>query len=217
MRLSREIFGAKYQTQDLRLAFIGMSNIGKSYTAARLARTDEFNCVEVDSHIQNRLSQTSIRSAAQWMGHPFEAGYSQKSRQYLDIEAELTQELCQRAGNIIIDTTGSVVHLPDNVIKSLKNNALCIYIKANNADISALIQRYMQHPKPTIWGESFKPVSGMSDLESMMACYPQLLAKRAALYENLADITLAAADLTQPGLKDEDILPMIRAGLNKEF
>ena len=42
MKLSRKTFEQKYENGDLRIAFVGMSNIGKSYTAMRLATAFDF-------------------------------------------------------------------------------------------------------------------------------------------------------------------------------
>lgn len=103
-----------------------MSNIGKSYTEALIAKSGGFDCYDVDQEVQNRMGNLSMDKMADWMGHPY---------------AEW----------------------------------LIIYIKASPSDIDALIDRYFQFPKPTIWGEEFKRIDGKSDKQSLLACYPTLL------------------------------------------
>lgn len=210
MLLSAAEFDQKNAQNQLRIALIGMSNIGKSYTAQRIAKADGFECYDVDAQIQAELGKKDMGAMADWMGHPFTDGYAAKAAEYLSLEAELSLAAGHGEGNLVLDTTGSVIHIPDEDIISLNNNYLVIYIKANDADISTLIDRYFKYPKPTIWGDCYHPVAEKPDLDSLLACYPDLLALRAKLYKELADITIEAADLANPDIADKDILPLIR-------
>jgi len=147
------------------------------------------------------------------MGHPFTDGYAAKSAKCLSHEAELSLSANSGEGNLILDTTGSVIHIPDEDLISLNNSYLVIYIKASEADIDTLIDRYFKYPKPTIWGDCYHAIGGKPDLDSLLGSYPNLLALRAKLYAKLSHITIDAADLANPSLSDEDILPLIRSYL----
>ena len=70
MKLTKAEFAERYAKGTLKIAFIGMSNIGKSYTALRLATRYEFNLIEVDKIIWENLGHDSMEAFAQWQGHP---------------------------------------------------------------------------------------------------------------------------------------------------
>ena len=213
MLLSAAEFDQKLAQGQLRIALIGMSNIGKSYTAQRIAKADGFQCHDVDAQIQAKLGISTMGHMADWMGHPFADGYSEKAEKYLRLEANFSLAAAQDKGNLVLDTTGSVVHIPNNGKLSLNNRYLIIYIKANEGDIDTLVKRYFKYPKPTIWGDCFRLIDGKSSMDSLLASYPGLLALRAKLYAKLANITISASDFANPDIADEDILPLIRSYL----
>ena len=70
MKLSSTEFETRYGENRLKIAFVGMSNIGKSYTAARLSKTHNFQLVEIDKLIWNELGQDSMTDFAKWQGQP---------------------------------------------------------------------------------------------------------------------------------------------------
>ena len=70
MDLSKAEFDRRYSNGTLNIAFIGMSNIGKSYTALRLATRYDLNLIEVDKIIWENLGHDSMEAFAQWQGHP---------------------------------------------------------------------------------------------------------------------------------------------------
>ncbi len=210
MLLSAAEFDKKNAQGQLHIALVGMSNIGKSYTALRIARASDFTRYDVDGEIQTKLGKQDMGAVADWMGHPFTDGYATKAAEYLKLEAELSLAASRSAGNLILDTTGSVIHIPMEDLKCLNNNYLIVYIKANVDDINTLIDRYFKYPKPTIWGDCFHKTDGKSDINSILDCYPELLALRAKLYEKLANITIESADLAGANIEDKDILPLVR-------
>ena len=71
MKLTRAEFAKRYAKGTLKIAFIGMSNIGKSYTALRLASRYDFNLIEVDKIIWENLGHESMDAFAKWQGHPY--------------------------------------------------------------------------------------------------------------------------------------------------
>ncbi len=210
MLLSGAAFDKRLANGDLHIALIGMSNIGKSYTARRIAKAKSFAHYDVDALIQEKMGNPSMEAMAEWMGQPYEGGYAQRAAEYLKLEAELTLAANQVCGNQVLDTTGSVIHVSKNTIKTIKSGYLIIYIKAAKADIDMLTKLYFKYPKPTIWGDSFHPNPDLPKQTNVLNCYPDLLKIRATLYAGLADITVEAKDLLNPDLADVDILPMFR-------
>ena len=71
MQLSRLEFEDRYAKNDLRIALIGMSNIGKSFTGQRLAQSFNFNLLEVDKIIWENLGKGSMADFAAWQGQPY--------------------------------------------------------------------------------------------------------------------------------------------------
>ena len=156
MLLSRQEFDQRRADNNLRIALIGMSNIGKSHWTREIASRHGFNAFEVDMAIQKQLSLGSISDAANWMGQPYEEGYSKKAKQYLGIEGEQTLLAGTTSGNLILDTTGSIIHLSGTVQRQIKSAYLIVYLEANNENIQTLISRFSSSPKPLIWGKHYR-------------------------------------------------------------
>ena len=203
-------------TNQLHIALIGMSNIGKSFTSKRIEKAEKFDLYDIDQHIQSALGASSMAALSQWMGQPFDRHYPRKSAEYLAFESTFTLAPLSQKTNLVIDTTGSVVHIMDESKKRLKNKCLTVYMQANQQDIEVLVQRFFTNPKPIIWGDNYTRKSGTSDKDSLLACYPKLLTTRAKLYEQLADISIDAGEFAAPNLADEDILPLIRSHLHQK-
>ena len=198
MNLSPPEVQSRYRRGDLRIALLGMSNIGKSYFAARLVRDFSFQSVEVDQLIQSKLGQGSMDDHANWLGQPYSEGYTVRETKAMQLEGDATKEamdFCQTAGNAVLDAPGSVIYVNDDILKQLKLSFWLIYIEANEDDIERLRKLYVTSPKPLIWKDSFNPSLGKSNKEAVLASYPNLLSQRSKTYESLADITLPAQPL----------------------
>jgi shikimate kinase len=206
MLLTQSEFDERYKRNDLRIALIGMSNIGKSHWARRFNRNFGFTHYEVDDRIQENLSLSSIASSAAWMGHPYDKGYAEKSSEYLKLEEKLTASADDIDGNIILDTTGSVIYLSDEATRNLQDNYLVFYLTARDNDLDRLVKRFKTSPKPLIWGDHFKQIDGKSDEDSMFSLYPSLLEKRDSLYRGLADIEIQARRLGN----QSDLIKIVR-------
>ena len=209
MLIRQTDFDKRRNSSTLRLALVGMSNIGKSYAAHRISQHKEFKKIEIDTLIQKQLGLPGMTDIASWMGFPWQEGYEENARSYLDAEEHLTLA-DYGVGNLVLDTTGSVIHLPKKSVISIKNKYLCVYLKANSKDRHRLKRTYFKHPKPTIWGVHYHKQTGQTEKASLMACYPELLSARERLYEDLADITLSAHTCLKLCRSDGDILELIR-------
>ncbi len=195
MLLSQEQFRENMANNQLRIALIGMSNIGKSHWAQQLASLHGFNVFEVDKVIQEQLGFSSLRETAKWMGHPYGATYNSKSKQYLACESQVTLLANSTKTNLVLDTTGSVIHLGEKTIKEISNKYLVVYLKAGLADIDTLVVRFTSSPKPIIWGDHYKQYDGKTHIDSLALSYPNLLEARAKLYTGFADVVLEVAQL----------------------
>ena len=212
MLLSHQKFEQKYANNDLRIALIGMSNIGKSHWANQISSRHGFKTFEVDMAIQAQLNLNSIGEAANWMGHPYGEGYQEKAKQYLGIEGKQTLRASSLPGNIVLDTTGSVIHLSEPVRKQIHENYLIVYLEANEENIKTLITRFSTSPKPLIWGKYYTEIENASPAESLIKSYPELLKARVEKYENMADVTINIAALKASD--DVDFLNVLRSALD---
>lgn len=206
MKISKAEFDKRYANGTLNIAFIGMSNIGKSYTALRLATRYDFKLIEVDKIIWENLGHDSMEAFAQWQGHPYSEGYQTRETHSISLESAATsQALKNKSKNPLIDTTGSVIYIDDEVLERLIQNFYIVYIEAMEDHIERLKVQYFKHPKPLIWAGHYKKLDDMTETESIMQCYPRLLSARAESYAKIADVTLPSTRILNPDVKIEDI------------
>lgn len=196
MILSAATCQKRFETRSLHMAFVGMSNIGKSYLASGFKRDFDFNIIEIDAQIQSALSQTSMDEAADWMGFPYSDGYAQNEAAYLALEEAATLKATRGlGGNTIIDTTGSVIHIDPSAQEALKSNCLIVNIDGGDADLKILSEIYFQNPKPTVWGPNYDRTLAENERDALLASLPKLLNIRRELYRNLEDVRLPASTL----------------------
>ncbi len=200
MKLSTAKFDEFLNSNQLRISVIGMSNVGKTRRAKSLVADPSLNflwlnCDDlVEAKLQPYLEGKGFRGVngvAAWMGQPYEARYPETQKLFLQFEESAMAEIDFSVGkNIVVDTTGSVIYLPQHVLQRLKENTIIIYLEATDDVKKLLFERYISNPKPVVWGGSFNRKENETDLEALKRCYPQLLEYRAARYRQLADITV---------------------------
>ena len=198
MKLSPLEVKQRYNKGQLKIALIGMSNIGKSHFAVRLSREFEFKSIEVDAVIQSKLGKSSMDDHAKWLGQPYSEGYAARETEAMKLETAATQEamdLCLKDGNHILDAPGSVIYVDEPVLNRLKETFWLVYIEASEDDIDRLKELYISSPKPLIWKYNFDRSLGRTEHLSVMASYSGLLKSRATTYRQIADITLPARPL----------------------
>src|SRR5262249_21340584 len=148
-----------------------------------------------------------INGVAAWMGWPDSPTYAEREAEYLAEEiAVLDQVLTRlegdRTGDLVLDTTGSVIHAGNNILMRLRRQMNVVYLAASAAEQQLLIERYLTDPKPVLWRGAFQPRKGETPRETVSRCYPLLIAARRQSYEALAHRTIPVADL----------LPLSRVG-----
>jgi len=214
MKLSRAEFDARYAAGTLKVAFIGMSNIGKSYTAMRLATKYDFNLIEVDKIIWENLGHDSMEAFAQWQGHPYTEGYEEREKHSISLETQATRKaLKTELRNPMIDTTGSVIYTDEDVLDALRQDYYIVYIEAIEDHLERLKVQYFKQPKPLIWAGHYETLEGKTKTESILECYPKLLTSRGTAYAKLADVTLPSTIILNPNVSIEDIYEALKPAL----
>jgi len=211
MELSRAEFDARYAAGTLKVAFIGMSNIGKSYTAMRLATKYDFSLIEVDKIIWQNLGHDSMDAFAQWQGHPYTEDYAEREKHSIALETDATRKALKTSKrNPMIDTTGSVIYTDDDVLKALRSEYYVVYIEAMQDHLKRLKTQYFKHPKPLVWAGYYKKIEGKTETESILECYPKLLTSRAKAYARHANVTLPSTLILNPDVSIEDIYEALK-------
>lgn len=196
MKLNRAEFERRYASGDLKLALIGMSNIGKSYSGMRLATHYDFTLIEVDRLIWDALGETDMDAFAAWQGQPYSEGYDDRERQSMAMESDATrQSLTTPARNPLLDTTGSVIYTDTDVLEQIRDAWFTVYIEAAPEHLDRLKSQYFAQPKPLAWHGHYRKRDALNETESLLASYPDLLAARADDYRALADQTISSVDI----------------------
>ena len=202
--------------KPLRLALIGMSGAGKSYWTKRLALLG-FPAISCDDRIEARLASvlraggfSGINGVAAWMGWPDRSSYAERESQYLAEEtATLDEVLTDLEKNphseLILDTTGSVIHCGNHLLHKLRRQMAIVYLAASADEQQLLIRRYLEDPKPVLWRGAFQPKAGEEPRDTVARCYPALIAARRQSYEVLAHCTVPVAGLRELSLENDNI------------
>ncbi|MEL6688025.1 MAG: shikimate kinase [Pseudomonadota bacterium] len=199
MKLTRSEFDARYKAGTLKLALIGMSNIGKSYSGMRLATHFDFILIEVDRLIWDVLGETDMDAFAAWQGQPYSEGYEERERESIALETVATRKSLEtEARNPLLDTTGSVIYTDKDVLDALKRDWFVVYIEAADEHLERLKSQYFAQPKPLAWNGHYQKRDELSETESLLVSYPELLASRAWDYAALADYTISSKDILTP-------------------
>jgi len=197
-----------HSDKPLRLALIGMSGSGKSHWAKNLAA---LGCPTVccDDQIEARLAPvlnsggyTGINGVAAWMGWPDSPSYREREAQYLTEEIAVLDEVLSglekdSRRELVLDTTGSVISTGNHTLHRLRRQMTVVYLAASPDEIQLLIQRYLQDPKPVLWQGAFQPLPGETPHQTVVRCYPVLIAARRRSYEAIAHLTLPTVSLRQ--------------------
>jgi hypothetical protein len=138
-----------------------------------------------------KLGYKGIHDVAKWMGQPYDAQYPDTSRKYMNCERTVMQDILERLHTrpekpLVIDTTGSVIYVGDDITQQLKILTHTVYLKASENHVAKLFERYTSNPKPVIWGNSFVQRDDETSSEALQRCYPELLGFRAERYRALA-------------------------------
>jgi len=210
----------------LRVALIGMSGVGKTFWAKRLAETGH-PTICCDDRIEERLKSllanggyTGINGVAAWMGWPDSATYFERESAYLAAEIAVLDEILSGlerdpARELILDTTGSVIYTGNNVLMRLRRQMAVVHLSASEAQQQLLIERYLADPKPVLWRGAFQPRPGETPRKTVARCYPILIAARRQSYAALAHCALQVEELRDGAVSAHALLEKVHAQLER--
>ncbi len=195
--LTAHEFDTHLKEGTFRLSFVGMSNAGKSYRAKILRSENDFLWYHVDEEIQKALGLESMKEISSWLGQPTHEGYAAREEEYLRLEQKYTEQASMQTNgkNLVFDTTGSVVHLPQKTLELLKENCLLVHLSVGEKDIENMIEKFFEDPKPVAWCGQFSIQAGESNEDALRRAYPDLLRERLQRYNSLAHIVVPASEV----------------------
>ncbi len=204
-----------------------MSGTGKTYWSEKLAAC-AFQHISCDGLIEDKLRSEligrgyrGIHGVAEWMGWPDADTFQVREAKYLACEQEVMREVIQRLKhdpepNLVIDTTGSVIYSGDENCRALPELSTVVYLEASPTERTRLIQRYLESPKPVVWGQHFSKRENETLEAAIVRCYPQVLAYREGLYARYAHLTVPISLLGQSTLDGNGFLELVkRLGLQR--
>lgn len=197
----------------MRLCLVGMSGVGKSFWAKRLAARG-FVRHDCDGEIGARLGtiltpepgEEPVHALGRWMGMPWSECYAEREARYLALEESVTRmalEASETEADSVIDATGSVIYLSDALRAELRERCRVVYLRTPDERRDAMLRRYLEEPKPVVWAGAFRAREGERPEDALPRCYAELLAIRDARYRAMAHVTLDGADLEgrDPGVE----------------
>lgn len=214
MILTKSEFQKKIETQSLNIAFIGMSNAGKSFRSTELEKNCDFDALHIDQEIEKELALKDMNEMAKWMGYPFEDHYDERSKKYLELEKKHTKSANIHSDkNFVLDTTGSVIYHTNETYKFLQENFLIILLDTPEERVLEMEKQFFLEPKSVYWGDSFSITKGENQIDALRRSYPQLLHDRISMYRNWADIVIPAEVSRYEGLSIKRFLEIITFAL----
>ena len=200
----------------MKLTLIGMSNVGKSYWSEKLVKKGfkRFCCDDlIEKKLEPHLIEqgfSGIQDVSKWMGLPYEKQYPINSEFYLDCEVQVMKEILEYIDksdkDIVIDTTGSVIHTNTTILQQIKLLTKVIYLKSPYSVIQEMLSKFIENPKPVFWANMFHKESGEDNMQAIKKCYPKLISYRGMQYNRFADIILDYYKLKDSEFSVEDFL-----------
>ncbi|MCB9600061.1 MAG: hypothetical protein H6722_21305 [Sandaracinus sp.] len=198
------------------LVLVGMSGVGKSFWSDRLA-TRGYRRHDCDGAIGERLGsivdvaegEAPVHALGRWMGMPWSEGYAEREARYLALEGTVTEEALEAVRarapgeRHVVDTTGSVIYLAPSFLERLRALGRVVYLRTPDARRDAMLRRYLEEPKPVVWGDAFRARADEAPEDALPRYYAELLAWRDARYAALAHVTLDGGQLeaADPGIE----------------
>ncbi len=173
-----------------------MAGAGKSHWSKKLEK-ESFTRISCNELIGQDLAGILKKSGdttfnlAKWMGHPYEEGYKEKSKKYLELEKNAVKKIHKLLThmvneNVVIDTTGSIIYLDNKLLKLLKNKTRVIWLDTPRRVLKEMYSAFLKKPKPIIWGSSFTQKPNELPDKALTRSYKHLLYFRLKKYKELA-------------------------------
>ena len=193
MILTRAAYHAALDAGTLKLAFVGMSNIGKSYASQAIGTAYDLPVIDNDALIGGALGLSDMQALADWMHYPDHADHGSRAKTYIKHEDDILAQTLARDTGGIYDLTGSVIYCHKAALAELKHQALVVHIAAQDGDLTRLEQLFFDNPKPLIWHDQFTQQQDQDANSAMRESYPRLLKSRQSAYKNLSDVSIESS------------------------
>lgn len=197
---------------------IGISNIGKSRYAKMLADSG-LRVICVDLEIRRKLSRDlfmkfdSDEEMTLWLGQPHEDRYFVTQKLYLKKETEVMKEALDEIGEseseLFIDSTGSLIHLDEEVLAEVKQHTTVVLLDASDEFVIRSVVNLTKDLKPLIWMNEYNRLLGESHESALARCYERVASKRLPMYRELADISIPYEEHRDPNFNLEKFLDRI--------
>lgn len=206
--ISQTEFDHRLGEKELVLTLTGMSGSGKSWTGKKLVEEQEFSRLDCDGMIKAELDPVleaegllepdteDTEAIAAWMGQPGDKDFKTQERKYLDLEEINMRKIIGEVStgnyqkNTVVDTTGSVVHLPPGIREALRASTTVVLFEVTDEMKDEMFDEYLANPKPLVWGNNFDRRIGETVEEARQRCYPELLQHRSGLYLEMAHVVI---------------------------
>ncbi|OGG26283.1 hypothetical protein A2960_04900 [Candidatus Gottesmanbacteria bacterium RIFCSPLOWO2_01_FULL_39_12b] len=204
----------------MRISLIGMSHVGKTYWAKKLEEKGfiRFSCDDfIEEKLKAELAQSGysgIEGVSKWMGQPYDFQYSGASKKYLELEILSLRNILSdidnlNGQNVVIDTTGSVIHTGQEVMQNLARKTRILELDTPESVKQEMYKSYLINPKPVIWGDVYKKFDDESTEQALARCYPLLLDYRTRKYKKYAHVSLNYFLLRQKDFSTENFLNLL--------
>jgi hypothetical protein len=170
-----------------------MSGLGKSYWSKQF-ESEGFKRYCCDEMIKARLGEHLVNpdgtrlNLGQWMGFPYDKDYRDRETLYLSLEIAVLNEIADYLDSVdplekvIIDTTGSAPYAGDDVMVRIKRLSFVVHLNTSEKQFSKMLERYIEHPRPVLWGDIYRRTPGESQKSALARSYKDLLEFRKRLY-----------------------------------
>jgi shikimate kinase len=204
------------------ISLIGFSGCGKSHLARELVGQFGWRSICCDDLIEERIESElpaerlhGIRRVADWLGHPYDPGFAERQDIYFRAEQEVMSSVIPSLAaaapdeHLVLDTTGSVIYVDSEVLRQIQALSHIVYLQIPPSDGQRMFEQYIAEPKPLIWRDVYQKRDDEDGEAALRRCYPLLIAERAKLYEQLADISVAASISDRNRLTPEFLLELL--------
>lgn len=206
----------------MQLGFIGMSGVGKTYWARRLAAAG-FRWVDCDTLLAARLRANGLTAlqtpedVGAWLGMPYEAGYPEREAQFIGWETAMLEDILAELAhpaapgdNLVVDMGGSVIYAGAALFAELRRFLTIVYLEITPAVHEQMLQAYLARPLSLIWRGVEHPPGQTFCPETIGEDYRRLIAFRESLYAAFCDVRIPYAIHRRPEWPAAAFLAQVR-------
>jgi shikimate kinase len=129
-----------------------------------------------------------------------------------EILACIEREASGCEGNVVVDTTGSVIYTGEALLSKLRQRTTVVHMATPPEIQEHMLELYLANMRPVLWQGMFEKRPGETNETALARCYPRLLSSRERLYERLADVTVGYDERGREGFGVGDLLEIICRG-----